>query len=164
MPDSIKRLRRRTRNSGMKLGNRNAQQYNIRAEGEPIFVRLRAGDYFTVACRRAGVPVATAKKWLELGKSGQGTMCGTNICGEDHVWFYEEVMRALAEVEGKAVDTWTTEILKGNWQAARDFLSRRFPHRWGSSEHRLLKVRSDGQMELHLAWDDDEEQEENTLP
>src|SRR5258708_28141350 len=121
------------RQSG-KLLNRNAQQYDIRAAGELLLIRLRAGDYLNTACARAGVAYATAKRWLRLGQGGLGSTWGNYVCREEHVWFAEQVARALAEVEGNAVDAWMAEIERGNWQAARDFLARRFPRRWGNAK------------------------------
>src|SRR5258707_5188366 len=135
MVDRTDRLRP-IKKSQMRPANRNGQTHDIRAEGEMIVIRLRAGDFFTVACGRAGVPMRTAREWLLSGKGGLGTVRHAHLCREEHVWFYEEVMLALAEVEGSAVDAWMGEIKQGNWQAARDFLARRFPKRWGPGEHR----------------------------
>ncbi|HLY28568.1 MAG TPA: hypothetical protein VKQ72_19635 [Aggregatilineales bacterium] len=147
---------RRNRNSELHLLNRTAQKHDIRAEGEAIIERLRQGDYFQVACRSAGVNVRIGERWLQLGKGGLGyKMKDKHICREEHVWFYEEAMRALAKVEGKALDAWMAEIEKGNWQAARDFLARRFPKRWSNSERRSVHVRSKAPAEIHLTWGDD---------
>jgi hypothetical protein len=113
------------------LGNRNAEAHDIRGEGDLILIRLRAGDYFKTACARAGVPYSTAKRWLRLGRGGEGSTWGNYICREDHVWFYNMVEYVLSEVEGMAVDYWMDGIRQGDWHAARDFLARRFPRRWG---------------------------------
>ncbi len=155
MADRTNRLRRLNTSAKMQK-NRNSQKHDIYAEGELIIIGLRAGDFFTVACKRAGIPHSTAKWWLRMGKAGLGAAIDTHICREEHVWFYEEVTRALAEVEGNAVDAWMDEVKKGNWQAARDFLARRFRRRWGSGERRQLDVRSEGPSEIQLVWADDE--------
>jgi len=147
---------RRINTSAKMQKNRNAQQHDIRTAGEIIILRLSKGDFFCVACGRAGVPVKTAREWLNAGRRGLGSVSSAHrVCREEHVWFYAEVMRVLAEVEGNAVDAWTEEIKRGNWQAARDFLARRFRKRWGNSEHREIQVRSKAPAEIHLTWGDD---------
>src|SRR5579859_2529359 len=92
----IERLDRRT---DYRLGNRNAEAHDIRGEGELILIRLRQGDYFKTACDRAGVPYSTAKRWLRLGREGEGGTWGNYTCREEHVWFYEMVKYTLAELE-----------------------------------------------------------------
>src|SRR5579859_4656503 len=112
----------------------------------------------SAACGRAGVPVKTAREWLNCGRRGLGSVTSNHrVCREEHVWFYEEVTRVLAEVEGNAVDAWTDEIKRGNWQAARDFLARRFRKRWGNSKRGSLQVRSGGDMDIQLVWGDEQE-------
>lgn len=159
MADGRKRLRNPVNAEKLRL-NRNAQKHDIRTAGELISIRLSKGDFFTVACGRAGVPVKTAREWLTTGRRGLGSVSSAHrVCREEHVWFYEEVTRVLAEVEGNAVDAWTDEIQRGNWQAARDFLARRFRKRWGNSEHRELPVRSEAPAEIQLTWGDELEGE-----
>ncbi|HLY26925.1 MAG TPA: hypothetical protein VKQ72_11340 [Aggregatilineales bacterium] len=118
-----------------KLGqaNRNAQTHDIYREGRIIFANLKGGNYFTVACRQAGVNVRTAQRWLALGKAGLGAVTKDgHVCREEHVWFYELCMTAIAEVEGRVIECWMQQIEKGDWRAARDFLAWRFPNRWGN--------------------------------
>jgi hypothetical protein len=143
--------------------NRNAQKHDVREEGALIIMRLRAGDYFTVACKRVGVPVSTAWEWRRLGRGGLGNTIGSSICHEEHVWFYEEVMRVLAEIEGNAVDAWMEEVKKGNWQAARDFLARRFRPRWGNFRRRKVHVHSEPPEEIHFVWGEDYEDDDGQV-
>ena len=47
--------------------------------------------------------------------------------------FFEEVTRVEAEAEARMVAQWQAQI-PDDWRAARDFLARRYPQRWGPQE------------------------------
>ena len=107
----------------------------------------------------AGVPLRTAREWRYLGQLEIGSRrANGGVVGADHVWFEEEIQRALGELESEVVGHWLAATAD-NWQAARDFLARRFPQRWSNTEHRQIEVKSAQQMELQLVWGDEEEQE-----
>src|SRR5262249_11183275 len=70
---------------------------------------------------------------------------------------YAAFARAIAKAEGEledfAVRQWVKE-LPNNWQAARDFLARRFPAQWGNVERRDIQI--DGStMNLQLKGGDE---------
>ena len=150
-------LRLGPRRAARSLSNDNAQVYNIRDVGAKLVALLRQGSHFNPACYVAGVPPRTARQWRELGRLEIGTRSANgSIVNEDHVWFEQEIQRALAEMENEVVGHWL-EATAENWQAARDFLARRFPQRWGNTEQRQIEVRGTQQMELELVWGDEGE-------
>lgn len=85
---------------------------------------IRAGNYYEAACVYAGIGETTFYRWMERGEKASS--------GE-YREFWESVKRAEAEAEARVVALWQQEI-PGNWQAARDFLARRFSDRWSPKE------------------------------
>jgi len=85
---------------------------------------IRAGNHYEPACRYAGIGYSTFRTWMIKGeeqRSGQFRE------------FLEAVKQAEAEAEMSMVAVWQKEAVD-NWQAARDFLERRFPERWGRKD------------------------------
>lgn len=82
---------------------------------------IRMGNYREFSCSYAGISVSTFYAWLDKGKKQNK--------GE-FVEFLEAVTRAEAEAEVRMVAQWQAQIPR-DWRAARDFLARRFPERWG---------------------------------
>jgi hypothetical protein len=85
---------------------------------------IRAGNYYEAACVYAGIGETTFYRWMERGEKASS--------GE-YREFWESVKKAEAEAEARVVALWQQEI-PGNWQAARDFLARRFSDRWSPKE------------------------------
>lgn len=85
---------------------------------------IRAGNYYDAASVYAGIHPSTFYNWMEKGRNAKS--------GEFYE-FFESVQRAEAEAEARVVALWQQEI-PGNWQAARDFLARRFSDRWSPKE------------------------------
>jgi hypothetical protein len=95
---------------------------------------IRAGNYYEAACKYAGISRQTFWNWLERGgKARSGKF-------KD---FYEAVKQAEAEAEVRIVAQWQKSIPE-SWQAARDFLARRFPERWGPKEKHELTGKDGG--------------------
>jgi hypothetical protein len=139
------------------LDNDHAQVYEIRETGAKIVALLRQGSHFNPACWIAGVPPRTARQWRELGRLEVGERSANgSVANADHVWFEQEIQRALGELEHEVVGHWLSATAE-NWQAARDFLARRFPQQWGNTEQRQIEVRGAQQMELQLVWGDEDE-------
>jgi hypothetical protein len=149
------RRARRVLRQGKPAANR---VYYVAESGPHIIAFMRAGMYFRQACLAAGVSPETAHNWRRLGRLAVGQQDTTGMTAtEDHVRFYEAVETALAQFEAEALATWVAEVQRGNWQAARDLLARRFPQRWGNTESREVQVKGAQQMELHLVWGDEGE-------
>lgn len=88
---------------------------------------IRMGNYREPSCAFAGISVSTFYAWLEKGKRQKEGQ---------FVEFLEAVKHAEAEAEVRMVAQWQAHIPR-DWRAARDFLARRYPERWG------LKARVD---------------------
>ncbi len=149
-PGNNKGLRLRPRRVARSLNNDNAKVYDIREAGEKIIALIRTGTPFKPACHVAGVPPRTAQEWRNLGRLEIGSRrANGSVVGEDHVWFEEEIQRALGELESEVVGHWLAATAD-NWQAARDFLARRFPQRWSNTEQQQIEVKGTQHMELQL--------------
>ena len=85
---------------------------------------IRAGNYYAAACGYAGIDYATFRRWMERGER--------EARGRFHT-FRHTIEKAEADAEVTVVAQWRAQI-PTNWQAARDFLARRYPERWRPSE------------------------------
>ena len=79
------------------------------------------GNYREPSCAFAGISVSTFYAWLDKGKQQKKGQ---------FVEFLEAVEHAEAEAEVRMVAQWQAHIPR-DWRAARDFLARRYPERWG---------------------------------
>lgn len=101
-----------------------------------IVEAMRAGNYFEAACTCAGVSVAAGYEWRQRGQGTHPSRSAEPV----YVEFAEAISKAEAEAEQRIVGLWQAQI-PGDWRAARDFLARRFPGRWGPKElSRVLQV------------------------
>ncbi|MDI9414381.1 MAG: hypothetical protein QM401_12555 [Bacillota bacterium] len=82
---------------------------------------IRMGNYREPSCAFAGISVSTFYAWLDKGKQQKKGQ---------FVEFLEAVEHAEAEAEVRMVAQWQAHIPR-DWRAARDFLARRYPERWG---------------------------------
>lgn len=92
---------------------------------ENICKALLAGNHFSTSCQYAGVDTKTAQDWL---LRGEGRIPG-RPASPLYVDFAVAVRKAETDAEVRTVANWQNAI-PNNWQAARDFLARRYPKRW----------------------------------
>lgn len=85
---------------------------------------ISAGNYYQAACAFAGIHYATFRKWMARGSEARHGKFRE---------FREAVLNACAGAEVRIVAQWQQHIPQ-NWQAARDFLERRFPARWSKKK------------------------------
>jgi hypothetical protein len=85
---------------------------------------IEAGNYYEAACAYGGVTYQTFQNWLARGEAARSGI---------YFDFLEAVKKAEANAEVTVVAQWRQQI-PANWQAARDFLARRFPSRWGPAD------------------------------
>lgn len=85
---------------------------------------IRAGNYYEAACGYAGVDYSNFRRWIEKGEKAKSG---------PYREFCEAIQKAAADAEATIVAQWRQHIPE-NWQAARDFLARRFPERWGQRD------------------------------
>ena len=85
---------------------------------------IAAGNYYQAACSYAGIEYQTFRNWMKAGKdASEGPFFD----------FFLAVLKAEADAEVRVVAQWQQQI-PANWAAARDFLARRYPSRWGPRE------------------------------
>lgn len=85
------------------------------------------GNYQEVACRVAGIAPSTFHLWISKGSGDDAR--------KPYSDFVEAVTRAEADCEATIVRYWQS-AMKDDWRAARDYLARRHPERWKSTERR----------------------------
>lgn len=85
---------------------------------------ISAGNYYEAACAYGGVTYQTLLNWLSRGEAARSGIYFDFFCA---------VKKAEADAEVAVVAQWRKQIPE-NWQAARDFLARRFPRRWGPKD------------------------------
>jgi hypothetical protein len=89
---------------------------------------VAAGNYYRAACAYAGIRYQTFLNWMRKGrKARRGPF----------LEFFGAVTKAQADAEVRMVAQWQAQIPE-NWQAARDFLARRYPRRWMPREGQEL--------------------------
>jgi hypothetical protein len=87
---------------------------------ERILSAISAGNYLEAAAAYGGISYDTFNEWRKAFPE-----------------FSEAVEQAQAQAEVVVVAHWKKAI-PDNWQAARDFLARRHPDRWGPKERLQL--------------------------
>jgi len=103
---------------------------------------IRCGNHPHTAAVANGIPSATHYLWLRKGKEESESLTAGNDPVEKndpYLKYYLHIERAKAESEAAAVKTWTDK-LPDDWRAARDFLARRFPDRWGKKDEVTLNT------------------------
>jgi hypothetical protein len=92
---------------------------------------IAAGNYYEAACAYAGISYAAFARWMRLGKKAKKGK---------YFKFFKTIKKVEADAEVTVVAQWRKQI-PTSWQAARDFLARRFPERWAPKEHgQILKL------------------------
>lgn len=99
---------------------------------------IKTGHYYESACAYAGIDYTTFRNWMRQGEKQEK--------GE-YFNFFNAVRRAEAEAEIKMVELWREQMPR-DWKAARDFLERRFPERWGKRERVELTGNEGGPVEI----------------
>jgi len=94
-----------------------------------IIEAIAGGNYYEAACASAGVDYATFRRWMQRGQKAKDG---------PYREFCDAILKAEAEAEVRIVAQWQQQIPE-NWPAARDFLARRFPDRWGPKERHIVE-------------------------
>jgi len=91
---------------------------------DKIAAAIKAGNYKEVAARYAGIDDATFRVWMRRGREGDGAL---------YVAFHAAITRAEAEAEVRAV-TIINKAMTEDWRAAIEYIRRKFPERWSSTQ------------------------------
>lgn len=94
-----------------------------------IIASIRAGNTYECACGCARVTYNTFNNWIRQGKED------AELGLEDSKFFkfFCDVTQAESEMENDCVIAWKS-FIPSNWQAAKDFLSRRRYESWGNRD------------------------------
>jgi hypothetical protein len=111
---------------------------------ETVCRMVRDGNYFTIACRAAGISLDALARWRKRGAAGE----------EPFATFLQALEQAELEAETKLVEIWNSQAPE-DWRAARDLLARRFPERWGRIEEALPGVGVGLSITIHLGESDE---------
>jgi hypothetical protein len=94
---------------------------------------ISGGNYYNAACAYAGISYRCFRGWMKKGKQSKSGK---------YFQFFQAIKKAEADAEVRIVLQWQQHI-PDNWQAARDFLDRRFQARWGSQAFELRMLRKE---------------------
>ena len=90
---------------------------------------IRGGNTYECSAGCSGVSYSTFAHWIRQGKED----LENNVLDSKYLKFLKDVEKAEMEAEEEVVRAWRNFIPQ-NWQAARDFLSRRNPDKWGTKD------------------------------
>jgi hypothetical protein len=91
---------------------------------------LKNGISRQSAAAAAGISYPTLLRWYRKGEE----LCDAEeVVGDDLALleFYLQIVQAESGIETRLVTAWLDSITD-DWQAAKEFLSRRFPDRWAT--------------------------------
>ena len=103
-----------------------------------IVQAISAGNYYEAASVYGGIDYSTFRLWMQRGEAASSGLFRD---------FFEAVKRAEAEAEVRTVAQWQAQVPE-DWRAARDFLARRYPSRWGPTEHHEVTGKDGGPMQV----------------
>lgn len=90
---------------------------------------IRMGNTYECSAGCSRISYHTFNNWMRQGKDDE-EKCLTN---SKFFKFLADVRQAEMEAEEETVRSWRS-LIPENWQAARDFLARRNPEKWGSKD------------------------------
>lgn len=103
-----------------------------------IINSIRGGNTYECASGCARVCYGTFNRWMKLGEED-----GRNgITDSKFYKFFKDIKQAECEAEQRCVEAWQS-FIPDNWQAAKEFLSRRNHEKWGAKDK--VDVTSNGE-------------------
>ena len=98
---------------------------------------IRLGNTYECSAGCARITYHTFNEWMKIGLSDIQDDKETKFSK-----FYNDVRQAETDCEAEIVGHWKNQIPQ-NWQAAKEFLARRNPDKWGSKDR--VDVTSNGE-------------------
>jgi hypothetical protein len=99
---------------------------------------IRNGNTYECACACARISYSTFASWIRQGKQD----LEDGLLDSKFLKFMKDIEQAEMEAEQEAVQAWRS-FIPVSWQAARDFLARKNPDKWGSKDK--MDVTSNGE-------------------
>lgn len=106
-----------------------------------VIAAIREGNTREASAAAGPIGVTTFYRWMRDGRANPNSPAGA---------FVAQVEEAEAEAERRVVAIWQA-AMPTDWRACRDYLSRRYPARWGRQPPLVELVDRDG---VPLAMDD----------
>lgn len=111
--------------------------------GPTIVELVRAGMRPRAAAQAAGIAPPTLSGWIKRGVAENVRL----EKGEEPIAieapykkFVDDLNKAEAESQAGLVVAWFKEARSGDWKAAKEFLSRRWPDEWGGNDTVKVEV------------------------
>ena len=89
---------------------------------------IRSGNTYECASGCARISYHTFNEWMKQGKADIEASTETK-----YAKFYHDVKKAEMDCEAEIVGHWLN-CIPGNWQAGKEYLSRKNPEKWGNRE------------------------------
>jgi hypothetical protein len=99
----------------------------------------RKGYPRSTVAAMTGISYVTLNNWLKWGAPDEVDKNGTRLNKDVYYAFHEDYLKAEAVSETEAIDL-LREAGRGDWRAALEFLSRRFPDNWRPESKKIVEV------------------------
>jgi len=102
---------------------------------DEICQKIADGNFPETAAVASGVTSTQFSNWTKRGNTEMVRLDeGQKLNKDDAIYVHliAQIDLAQATSESRAVSFWQNHVSE-NWQAAKEFLSRRFPSRWSSN-------------------------------
>jgi len=102
---------------------------------DSIFEKVADGNFPNVAAISLGVTGTQFDNWMRRGNAELANIEEGKPLNKDealYVHLVTQVETAQALAESRAVSFWQNHVSE-NWQAAKEFLARRYPSRWSGN-------------------------------
>lgn len=122
---------------------------------EEIALMVKLGNYIETASAFAGISKVTLYEWMKRGRrelervnDGKGRKIRKSE--ELYVEFLNAIEQAMAEAEVRDVQT-IYNATKIDWKASAWRLERKYPDRWGKTEHHEVSGKDGKPLEVEVA-------------
>jgi hypothetical protein len=102
---------------------------------DAIFEKVADGNFPNVAAISLGVTATQYENWMRRANAEMANLEEGKKLNKDeaiYVHLSTQIETAQAIAESRAVSFWQNHVSE-NWQAAKEFLSRRYPTRWSQN-------------------------------
>ena len=101
---------------------------------------ISEGLPYELACRLSGIAYETYRSWCRDAMKEDADI--------ELVNFLNVISKAESEAEATLVSHWLTKT-RGDWRAAKEYLARRWPDRWGPLERHVHSGPGGGPIPVH---------------
>lgn len=126
---------------------------------EAILEALKSGCYVETAAIYGGVSTSLVYQWCDRGRKERERLeifpdAEPDATEVPFMDFLEEVEKARANAEIRAVMQIQRAASEGTWQAAAWYLERSYPKKWGRTDHTEITGEGGGAIKVDVATDE----------